>query len=206
MDLQGIKNIIFDLGNVLLDVDTDKSKEAFKELGIQNFDSAYTLYNQNIMFDLLEIGRMNQLEFALQIREMFDIVVGEHDIVSAWNAMLGDFDEEKINCLVELKKKYKLFLLSNTNEIHYKSYISKFRRKFDYGFRDLFDHPFFSHEMGLRKPNERVYKALLHRAKIVPEETLYIDDNETFIEAGKKMGFRTYLFTKGEDLPALFKA
>lgn len=205
MNLTGIKNIIFDLGNVLLNIDGEKTLDAFRKFGVDRFDDIYTLQQQSIIIDLLETGKMTQLEFVNQIREFFEQYISEDDILDAWNAMILDFPEDRINLVKQLGEKYSVFLLSNTNEIHYAFFKRKFKRQYKMRFKELFTKAFLSHEIGMRKPNKRIFEYISKGAIIDPEQTLFIDDDQENIKSAQQLGFKTYWLKKDEEIVELFK-
>jgi len=205
MDLSGIKNIFFDLGNVILNIDPAKTAEAFEKHGVADFNKLYNLHNQVILFSLFETGKITEVEFCQSIRKEADIFISDMDVKSSWNAMLLNFPNERIELLKKLKENYNLYLISNTNYIHYKSYNSKFKKEYGYNLKELFNRAFLSHEMGMRKPDLRTFQRILSMTKLVPEETLFIDDLAENIEAGNQVGMRSVLLEEGKDLVDLFQ-
>jgi putative hydrolase of the HAD superfamily len=136
---------------------------------------------------------------------MIGIDRNDSEIDAAWGAMILDIPADRIRYLEELKKNYKLYLLSNTNEIHRIKFHRDFKTDFDYSFYDLFERNFYSHEMGMRKPNPQIYLEALREAELIPEETLFIDDMEENIEAARTTGMQVLHIRPGtlmENLPA----
>ncbi|PLX09038.1 MAG: HAD family phosphatase [Marinilabiliales bacterium] len=201
--MQNIKNIIFDLGNVLLDIDTDLSKEAFRKYNLKDFDKLYTLAAQSEIFDRLEVGSISPKDFYTEFRELTNSNLNDKIICNCWNALIIDYTKERIELLQNLRKKFRTFILSNTNIIHYESYTNLLKNKYNVnGLESLVEKAYFSHEKGLKKPDERFYKLILEENNLNPEETLFIDDNKTNIEAAKRLNIMTiYLVDKKlEDL------
>ena len=120
--MKEIKNIIFDLGGVLLNLDYSRTIREFQKLGIVNFEKLYSQKNQSSIFDDLETGKINPQDFISNIDTFSTKKTDEKDIIVAWNAMLLDLPPERLNFIKSLKAKYKIFLLSNTNEIHIDSF------------------------------------------------------------------------------------
>jgi putative hydrolase of the HAD superfamily len=129
--------------------------------------------------------------------------ISDSAIDNAWSAMILDIPAERIRYLEELKKSYRIFLLSNTNEIHRIKFHRNFEADFGYSFYDLFEQNFYSHEMGMRKPDPQIYKQALIEAGIVAEETLFIDDMEINTEAAKNIGMIVLHIKQGSLLETL---
>ncbi|NLA25181.1 MAG: HAD family phosphatase [Bacteroidales bacterium] len=199
-----IKNIVFDLGNVILNIDASLSVLEFEKLQLKNFDELYTLSNQVGLFDQLEKGEIEPEEFYAKIREISKLDLKDFEIINAWNALILDFPKENIELLKSLKSKYRTFILSNTNYIHYKYYTEQLQTNFNInGLEDLVEKAYFSHELGYRKPDEIIYKFVENHANIKPEETLFIDDNAENCLSAEKLSWKTILYT-GNSLSDLF--
>jgi len=204
IDLKGIRHIIFDLGGVILNIDYKLSAEAFKKLGANDFDELYSQAKQSELFDRLETGRISLNDFRNEVRRIFEATWSDTEIDSAWNAMLLDLPPARIELLQELKKRYKIYLLSNTNQIHYDQYGGMLRERF--GLNDLsevFDKAYYSHEVGMRKPDAEVFEFVLNANAAEANETLFIDDSIQHIEGAKRIGLETY-HLREEDILGLF--
>ena len=112
------KNIIFDLGGVLLDIDFQKTIDAFKKLGIENFEEMFSQINADELFEKLETGNITEADFYSAIKSRTKTNISNAEIDGAWNALILKFRTESLQYLETLSKSYKLFLLSNTNIIH----------------------------------------------------------------------------------------
>lgn len=201
MNTEGIKNIIFDLGGVLLNIDYHKTVDAFLDLGISQEALEYSQKEQTEIFDQLETGKMSPESFRDTLRGLSYLGLSDEEIDTAWNAMLLDMPSERIELLKSLKGKYKIFLLSNTNIIHYKSYSQSLKTQ--HGIESLgafFDKSYFSHDIGKRKPHEDTFNWVCQDAGIIPSETLFIDDSEQHIEGAKKIGLKTHWLKEGDIL------
>lgn len=191
-ELAGIKNIIFDLGGVIIDIYYDKTIESFKKLGFSDFDSIYSQIKHTRVFDLLEIGKLPSQAFRMELRK-FRNNLSDKQIDEAWSAMIGEMPESYIALLGSLKGKYRTFLLSNTNAIHIDYLIKRMVKKFGYNpLPNMFEYLYLSHEMGCRKPDMEAYEYVLRDAAINPGETLFIDDLEVNIKGAKKVGLHTF--------------
>lgn len=190
--MQKIKNIIFDLGGVFLDLDFKQTELAFAALGVGNFNDYYTLQTATPVFELLETGKITPEDFYDEFRKITQLPLTNEQIIYAWNAMLLNFPSERINWLKVISKKYKVYLLSNTNQIHYEAFTKIFAEQIgNFNFDDLFNKAYYSHKLGLRKPSKEIYEAVLKKENLNAAETIFIDDSAANVEAAKKVGLQT---------------
>ena len=204
-DFTGVKNIIFDLGGVILNIDYKLTANAFQKLGIKNYNDLYTQFNQVDIFDKLEKGEITPSYFYNEIRRMSNLDLTDEQITNAWNAMLLDFPVKRLELLQKLKTKYNIYLCSNTNEIHLKDYNKTLKQTFGIeNLGDIFIKEYYSHEVGMRKPNTDIFQLIIDENNLNPKETLFIDDSPQHIEGAKKVGLVTYHLTGGEDILELF--
>ena len=185
-----IKNILFDLGGVLLNINYLNTIEAFKELGVIEFGDVYSQFKQDKTSELFEMGLISNDDFRNHIRTYSSIQLTNSQIDKAWNSMLLDFPVERFEMLSTLKKKFNLFLLSNTNAIHKDVFIKDINAQiFPLHFDDYFVKAYYSHEIKLKKPSVEVFKFVIEDQDLKPEETLYIDDSFQHIETAKSLRF-----------------
>jgi len=197
----GIKNIIFDLGGVILDVDFDITQQAFVKLGIQNIDQTFGQYHQIGIFDLLDRGEIDENEFLDNAQKLFPSSVNRQQIVDAWNAMLLDLPLHRFELLKELGKKYRLFLMSNTNIIHFREYQEKVHKTYGIsGLDELFEKAYYSFLVGMRKPEDRFFNLIMNENGLEASETLFVDDTSTNTEAAEKLGIRGLYLKPGIDV------
>jgi FMN phosphatase YigB (HAD superfamily) len=201
-----IKNILFDLGGVIIDIDYNKSATAFKKLGIANFDYLYSQCKQNNLFDDLETGQISSDFFVNAMSALLPETISKTQIIEAWNAMLLDIPTERIELIKSLQGKYRLFLLSNTNSIHYQAYHKTLYKKHGIAsMNQLLEKAYYSHEIKQRKPDVSTFTYVLQDAGIQPQETLFIEDTHIHIEGAKKAGLHTW-HLENQDLMASWKA
>jgi len=206
IDLKGIKNIIFDFGDVIIDIDHSLPEKEFRKLGLNNFEDLYSQDIQNDLFDKLEKGLIKPQKFREEIRRNIKTEVSDEVIDEAWNSIILDIPAERIRVLEKLKPLYQTFLLSNTNKIHYDQYLADLQRVYRYNsFNDLFKKAYFSFEMGMQKPHCEIFEFVLNENKLVPEETLFIDDTLRHVEGAAKLGIKTFFLEKGMDIVRLFE-
>jgi len=204
LELKEVKNIIFDLGGVILNIDYGRTSTAFNRIGVTNFDEIYSQAKQNKIFDNLETGNLSADGFRKHIKEIVPSLL-DSDIDKAWNAMLLDLPESRVELLKKLQKKYRLFLLSNTNKIHIKAFQKIIASSYDPSlFDSLFENQYYSSEIGLRKPNSDCFQFVLDQNELDPEQTLFVDDSIQHIEGAKTLNLNTYHLSPQEDITALF--
>ncbi len=189
--MNSIKTIIFDLGGVLLDIDFKRSENAFEQLGVQQFSEMAGIAGSNQLFNSLETG-MDVQQFYHQFRKLTQLKISDKQIETAWNALLLDFRKESMQHLALLKQKYNLYLLSNTNEIHLQAFQKKLMHQLpSLSWDACFNACYFSHRIGMRKPNAEAWLYILNKHAIKAEDTLFIDDGAVNIEAAKQLGMQT---------------
>ena len=186
--MQRVRNIIFDLGGVILNIDIKRTEAAFKNLGIEVY-SQYLSGNDNAsFFKEYEAGQIDDSVFIKSIQALSPKDLKEEAIIDAWNALLLDFPHERIELLQQLKNKYRLFLLSNTNAIHEKKFQQKLYEQTGSYLEDIFEKTYYSHTIRIRKPDVEAYRYVISDNKLVTSETLFVDDTEAnmsgAIEAG----------------------
>lgn len=205
MNLDGVKNIIFDLGGVILNIDYLKTEKAFKNLGILNFDEIYSQAKQTNLFNDLETGKIGENEFCEKLNSLTDSNFSNKEIIECWNAMLLDLPKERIELLNNLKSKFRIFLLSNTNEIHLKAFNKTIKDNYKPNlFNELFENHYFSHSLKMRKPHPETFTKVLELNNLKASETFFIDDSIQHIEGANKAGLKTYFLTPDEDILSLF--
>ena len=205
--MQNIKNIIFDYGNVIFSLDFAKSQEAWKELGIDNANDFYSHKIQDPVFTAFERGDIDAIGLRERIKEITRKPnLTDQQIDHAWNSLLVGIPQGNHELILNLKSKYRTFLLSNINEIHF-DHIMKYLKD-DFGFESndhLFEKIYYSHLLGKRKPEAEIFEQVLMENNLDPAETLFIDDSPQHIEGAKKLGINTYLMTAPDTIQALFK-
>jgi FMN phosphatase YigB (HAD superfamily) len=202
--MQKAESIIFDLGGVILNIDYHLTRTAFEKLGVRNFDEMYSQSGADKLFRNLETGKISEEKFCNEMNKRTGLQLSPTEIIRAWNAILLDFREKSLLFLDQLKPKYTLFLLSNTNHIHLaafnKIYNEKKREK---PFTEYFEKAYFSCEIGLRKPDAACYDWVLQEEKLDPAKTIFVDDSIQNVEAAKLAGMQTILLEPGKYIEEL---
>jgi len=202
---KNIKNIVFDLGGVLLNLNFSKAVNAFQKAGFEDVEEQIKAFNHQGIFHQFETGHITPDEFRSAIRENAKVSLTDREIDEMWNLMLLDIPREKLELLLELRGKYMIYLLSNTNAIHW-DYVCK--NAFNYhGFRvkDYFEETFLSFEMHLAKPGKAIFEKMLEDANLLPKETLFIDDSEANCKAAEEVGIHAHHYHIGDDLKEIFE-
>ena len=187
-----IKNIIFDWGGVLTNLHFEATKNAFRDLGLTVLDGSDTHLPHDDLFISFEIGKISPVEFRNRLRKYAVSPLTDSQIDKAWCAMLGELPPERWKILEMTQKQYRTFLLSNTNAIHIPYYFNLLQGIYGTnGYTHLFEKTYYSHILGLRKPNPDIFEYVLRDTGISPLETLFIDDYLENIETARQLGFQT---------------
>ena len=187
------ESLILDFGGVLYHIDYTLTVKRFQEIGFENFDSWYSQAKQHALFDQLETGKLSEEHFYNNVRNISQINLSNQLIEEAWNALLIELPASRITLLKELSKYYKLFLLSNTNQIHAKAFKQEIEHK--YGWEEFckpFSAVYLSHEIGFRKPNADAFEFVVNRNNLQKEKTLFVDDSIQHIEGAAGVGIDSY--------------
>lgn len=206
-----IDTIIFDYGNVLIDIDISLTINAFKQLGLDKFDPAQIHPNNAGVFLELEMGKISTEKFV----ETIKLIASEDNrhqissqmVLDAWNELLLPFDFKRFEMLEKLRPNYRIMLLSNTNKPHHDFLEVKFAKENPARkpFGHYFDHIFYSDELQLRKPEAKIYSKVAKIAQLTPETTLFIDDNAPNLDEPRKMGWQTHHLKAPQTVLDLFE-
>ena len=202
---KNIKNIVFDLGGVLVDLDFKGAINGLQQAGFANVKEQLQAFDREGIFQKFELGEMTAEEFRSAIRENSTVELTDEEVDNLWNAMLLEIPREKLELILHLRGKYMVYLLSNTNSIHW-DYVCK--NAFNYrGFRvkDYFEETFLSYEMHLAKPDKAIFEKVLQDANLLPEETLFIDDSEANCKGAEEVGIHAHHYHIGDDLSKVFE-
>ena len=203
--LNGIRNIIFDLGGVLLNIDPKKTIDAFGKLGMEQLVGDKGLSYDHEIFYRMEQGQITSDEFRKGVLELLPNRVSFQEIDAAWTAMLLDFPTIRVELVKNLRKDFKIYLFSNTNAIHVEKFHSNFRNQHKFEVSTLFDKDFYSNEIGYRKPSSESYQEIIRLSGINPEETLFIDDSLPNVENAIASGLKGFWLEHGEKVEEIFQ-
>lgn len=204
--MQNIKNIIFDYGNVIFSIDFTKAQNAFKDLGIDQADQFFGHLQQDAVFDAFDRGEITANQFRDRIIEITgNKNLTAEQIDNAWNSMLLGIAVGNHELLLKLKSKYRTFLMSNINGIHYNYIMNYLKRDFGFEGNDhLFEKVYYSHLVGKRKPDAAFFQQILTENNLVPAETLFIDDSPQHLAAAQALGIQTYLMKAPDTIQKFF--
>ena len=181
-----------------MDIDFKKTRDAFIASGIKDFDTFFQQSYSNPLFAGLETGIIDPKDFYEAFRNEAGVPLSDEIIRENWNALLGDFRKKSVEYLGSLKNKYRVFLFSNTNLIHYEAFMILFDQQFGGGnFHDYFEKAYYSHELKRRKPEVDSFRFILKENSLQAGETLFVDDTLKNIEGALAAGMQT-LWLQGE--------
>ena len=201
--MKNINAIIFDLGAVILNINYQNTIHEFEKIGVKNPNSFYSKETQNNLFDKFEIGEISTEEFLVEIQKE-TCNASFKEVRNAWNAMLLDLPEKRINLLKKINKTYSIFLLSNTNAIHIAEFRKKLGEKKYLEFYKLFKKVYYSYKIGFRKPHSEAFRLVLDENRLPAHKVLFIDDSPQHIKEAKKIGIKTHHLKDNEEIATLF--
>lgn len=188
-----IRNIIFDLGGVILNIDYYRTEKAFIDLGVVNFNQLFNQFHADNFFKDFERGIVSPDQFIHKLQS-YNHNLTKEQIIVAWNAMLLDFPVGRMDFLLGLKKRYRTFLLSNTNAVHHKA-VQKIGLKLAGDTSSLdncFEKAYYSYEVGFRKPDKEIFEYVISQNGLLPEETIFIDDTLANVEAANSLNIKGF--------------
>lgn len=188
-----IQNLLFDLGGVIMDINRMKAVEALRGIGMQKPEEMLGDYGQRGPFLALERGEITPAEFRAELRPYFNRIVADEDIDAAFCEFLRGIPVERLHALEHLHKRYRIYLLSNTNALMWYRYILPEFTKDGHDINHYFDGIIASFKVKAYKPEASIFKAAERELGIIPEETLFFDDSEVNVEAARRLGFHAEL-------------
>lgn len=203
-----VKNVIFDFGNVLFDLDLPSIERHFRQYFGERFETAGNKLRHDRVFELYETGGLGTEEFVDTLRFAVDPPLAADQIIAAWNSIFVGMPKHRFDMLLRLRKRYKVFLLSNINELH-ANWIDDYMVR-EHGISDFqaryFDAVYYSHLIRLRKPDREIYEYVIADAELVPEETLFFDDLEVNVETARQTGIQGMLHPAGKEIEEVIMA
>ena len=194
-----IKNLLFDLGGVIMDIRRLNCVASFERLGMKDADSFLGEYSQKGPFLQLEEGLINEAQFRDAVREYIDGEVTDEQIDKAFCDFLVGIPAYRLEQLRQLKNQYGIYMLSNTNPIMWHSRIAEEFRQEGMEREDYFDGIVTSFEARSIKPDAKIFHTVVEKLGIKPEETLFLDDSQKNLDAASALGFHTLLVTPGSE-------
>ncbi len=202
---KNISALIFDFGGVLINLSRQQCIDSFRSLGVKEVEKYLDDFNQSGFFLQLEQGKISPEQFRNEIRKLSDHTLTDEQIDRAFCSFLLDIPEEKLKLLLELRKRLKIYLLSNTNLIHMTFCRAQHFHYNGYSMDDFFDKCYFSYELGITKPDIRVFNSVIEDIGLPPQQCLFLDDGLQNIEQAQKTGLQTYWVKQQEDLSFLLQ-
>lgn len=194
-----INTIIFDFGDIFINLNKDAIVKEFTALGLKEWYPDLDEMNKKF-----EVGAISEKEFLAGFQKYLPTVTIE-EIRAAWNSILGDFPYERLEFLQSLKGKYRMFLLTNTDEIHIEHFENMVGESFFRDFYNCFEKVHYSYELKMRKPSEEVFRFLIHKHDLSPKRTLFVDDKKENTDTAEKLGINVWNLQVGsEDVTELF--
>lgn len=197
------ENIIFDFGGVIINIDYEATINAFKDLGISDFDALYSQAAQSDLFDAIETGRISPQHFINGILQLLPAGVTPNQVVHAWNTMILDIPKERIEFLQQLSQTHDIYLLSNTNSIHIDKAMREWNNKTQADINDVFKKVYLSHEMGMRKPDVEIFRHVCQEQGLDPSKTLFIDDSIQHIHGAREAGLHAHHLLSNETIQSI---
>lgn len=191
-----MKNIIFDLGGVILDIDFKVTQHEFEKLGMNNIENIFTQFNQVHFFDQYDRGEISDAGFIANVKKLLPEGITDQQVTDAWNAMLYDLPDDRFRLMQRIASNYRIFLMSNTNGIHFAEYQDRIQKQYTIpGLDSLFEKAYYSFKDGMRKPEERYFNRILEENGLRKEETVFIDDTINNTKASKSYGIKGILLS-----------
>ena len=197
--------MVFDWGGVLVDLDVEGCIKAFENAGVADVRTLITGTNEAGLFRHYECGDISTAEFREGVRRLTRRSLPDEVIDRLWNMEVLDIPEEKLRLLLDLSGRYNLYLLSNTNELHWETASPRVFRYEGTDVRSCFKQIFLSYRMRMAKPDPAIFRQLLSEAVLNPEETLFIDDAEVNCRSAASVGMQTVHYVPGSDLSDIFR-
>lgn len=206
MDFSKVKVIVFDLGDVVINIDFMLTYKAFAAISGESLDSTLMKFEELEVFDKYEKGVFTDEEFVIFLQTNIAPKASDEEIINAWNAILLDIPPARINLMKSLQTKYETYILSNTSNIHIIEVNNILRKATGVSdLKQLVIKPFYSYEMGLRKPSKEIYDTMVAEIGCEPEEVVFVDDNEANVVSANAMGIKAILATKENSILEIFK-
>jgi len=190
--MKNVKNIIFDLGGVIMNLDVPKTISALREIGVTDIvNNTGHHYKYSFFYDF-EIGKITPQDFINELRNLSSENPSDAQLQNAWNAMIFDIPKDRVDFIKSLKPNYNIYLLSNTNAIHQKKFLDEFEKAQGFKFNTLFEKAYYSHEIKIRKPDEAIFTYVLKDSQLQAEASIFIDDSIDNIKAAEGLGLQTF--------------
>ena len=183
-----IRHIIFDLGGVLLNINPLLSLNELTKISGLGKQALIDRFTESRIFEKFDTGQYDTAQFRSELCRIIGKNVADNEIDRMWNALLLDFPPQRVKMLQELRKNFNLYLLSNTNSIHFRYYTDAFFHEYNFKLQELFNHLYLSYEIGMHKPDPEIYRYVLQHDGLTASECLFVDDSLPNVKAARKLG------------------
>lgn len=200
---QNFKNVILDLGGVLVDIDPELTYSEFRRILKPEIELNISWETLPEVVIGMETGKWSKEKFKTTMRKACKPGVSDSQIVDAWCAMLEEFPAMRVSMVKELAEKYNLFLLSNTNIYHVTYFEKEFQNRYHHSLDQMFTKVYYSHEIGHRKPHAECFQYVLTDAGLVAEETIFVDDRTENCSAAEALGMKAVVVPENTGLEAV---
>lgn len=198
--MDDVKNIVFDLGGVIMTIDQNQAVSRFKEIGLTEAESYLDPYTQTGVFGELEEGLITAEDFKRELSEIIGKDLSFDECEYAWRGYCKELPQRNLDALVKLKQEgYRLILLSNTNPFMMHWALSDQFDRNGHSLNDYFDALYLSYQNRMMKPNEHFFRKMMMSEKILPQETLFVDDGPRNVAAASELGIHTFCPVNGAD-------
>jgi glucose-1-phosphatase len=208
-NMGNIKNVLFDLGGVILDIDPARGLEAFRKLGVPDMVASNIRYNEKDIFLEFEKGLISEKQFIEKIKQMSGVHMIDEEVLAAWNTILQDLPKERVDMLHKLhhSSRFRVFLLSNTNPTHIRLSNQMLREQTGIeSLEILCEKAYYSYRLQMRKPDAEIFHYVLDDSSLKPEETLFVDDSKVNIDAARQLGIESFHLSERIAVNDLFSA
>ena len=202
--LAGIRNLLFDLGGVIINLDRQRCVDALTALGDEKADEMLDLSVQRGTLMDLEEGKISPSDFFKRMRQKIGKAVSDEEIVHALNELLIGIPLDRLTLLRKLRQRFNVMMLSNTNPIMFDTKIAECFAQEGLSITDYFDDVYLSYRLKSCKPDIAIFKKVIELPRIVPQETLFFDDSQKNLDAAASLGFKTFLVTPDRDIVTFF--
>lgn len=194
-----IKNIVFDFGGVIADLDRDRAVRAFFQLGLKDAETRLDKYHQTGIFQELEEGKLTADTFRQELGVLCGRELTMEETRQAWLGFFTGVDVRKLDYMLELKKSYRIYLLSNTNPFVMSWACSPGFTSCGKSLADYCDKLYLSYQIGCTKPEPAIFHNMLKKSQMIPSETLFVDDGASNVRVGQELGMHTFQPENGTD-------
>lgn len=191
--IQGIDAIIFDIGNVLIDLDYPQVIRQLSRRAQKNQHNLDKLVVDSKVLRAFELGQIGPDRFREEVAKLLGCKLAESEFEQIWNSMLKEVSRERMSKILKIKQRYKTYILSNTNLTHELAFEEKVLEATGRpSIRDFVEQAFFSHEIGMRKPDAECFEFVIDEIDLYPSRMLFLDDRLENVQAAKKAGMKSF--------------